>query len=133
MRTSVGFDRIIRERSGKRSESTVQAFQEIEYSVSELNSGGSQVLKASHEINNVTSSIRSGSAEIKAGIQTMMESADQTERHLRGGFAGEAAARSAEILRRDQGFHRTEVVAISTVSSGRIVELLKTEFGKFRT
>ncbi len=124
----IGFDSSYK-KIGEEIQSTVQAFQEIEYSISELNSGGSQILRASQEINNATSSIRSGSAEIKAGIHTMMESADR-QRSISGEVSGELQKISGESV--DIRASIGEVVDING-KLGRIVELLKTEFGKFRT
>lgn len=51
---------------------TVNAFAEIESSVTELNSGGKQILEASQEIENTSLSIRDGSREIKTGIESML-------------------------------------------------------------
>ena len=51
-------------------ESTVNAFIEIESSVSELTIGGQQIMTSTEEINNITSEVRSGSSEIHSGIES---------------------------------------------------------------
>jgi len=63
--TLVTFDAITRE-----VESTVNAFVEIESSVSELTIGGQQIMTSTEEINNVTTEVRSGSSEIHGGIES---------------------------------------------------------------
>ena len=59
------FDLIVKE-----VESTVNAFMEIESSVSELTIGGQQIMTSTEEINNVTVEVRTGSAEIHKGIDS---------------------------------------------------------------
>ncbi len=49
-------------------DSTVNAFHEIEASVSELTIGGQQIMESTEAINNVTSEVNSGSSEIHRGI-----------------------------------------------------------------
>ena len=51
-------------------ESTVNAFHEIEDSVSELTIGGKQIMESTEEINNITTEVSSGSAEIHLGIES---------------------------------------------------------------
>ncbi len=50
-------------------QSTVNAFNEIEQSVSELTLGGKQIMDATQEINNVTNQVHQGSAEIRKGVE----------------------------------------------------------------
>lgn len=57
-------------------ESTIDAFSEIDQSVSELQIGGKQVLEASEQINQVTSSIRSASNEMKIGVEQIVSSSE---------------------------------------------------------
>ena len=59
------FDSILKE-----VESTVNAFMEIESSVSELTIGGQQIMTSTEEINNVTVEVRTGSSEIHRGIES---------------------------------------------------------------
>ena len=51
-------------------DSTVNAFMEIESSVSELTIGGQQIMTSTEEINNVTVEVKSGSTEIHKGIES---------------------------------------------------------------
>ncbi|MDC7226060.1 MAG: methyl-accepting chemotaxis protein [Spirochaetales bacterium] len=51
-------------------ESTVNAFMEIESSVSELTIGGKQIMTSTEEINNVTAEVKNSSAEINNGIDS---------------------------------------------------------------
>jgi methyl-accepting chemotaxis protein len=55
-------------------ESTVNAFHEIENSVSELTIGGRQVMESTEEINNVTNEVSQGSSEIHRGIDSTSSS-----------------------------------------------------------
>ncbi len=70
--TMLAFDAIAREVTD-----TVNAFVEIEASVSELNIGGQQIQQASEQISEVTVNIRNGSAEIKEGTGAMLKSSDE--------------------------------------------------------
>jgi len=70
--TTKAFDRISEEVLD-----TVNAFTEIEHSVSELNAGGNQILESTNHINDVTISIRSGSSDIKSGTSVIQGSALQ--------------------------------------------------------
>ena len=49
-------------------DSTVNAFHEIEASVSELTIGGQQIMESTEQINNITSEVNNGSVEIHRGI-----------------------------------------------------------------
>ncbi len=110
-------------------ESTVGAFKEIEYSISELNTGGSQIMNASQEINNVTAVIRDGSIEIKSGVQTMMENSSSVK-----AVSTSVSEKVASITDKSSGITSAiEGVVTTTEKLSEIVELLNTEFGKFRT
>lgn len=56
---------------------TINAFSEIEISISELNIGGQQVLSASEKINLVTTNIQTGSNEIKGGTEAILTSSEE--------------------------------------------------------
>ena len=123
----IGVDTIF-SRISSEIESTVAAFQEIEYSISELNTGGSQVLDAAQEINNATISIREGSLEIRSGVQTMMDSAEGI-REISGEVAGDMGRIGSESNEIKQAVNG--IVEINSRLAG-IVEVLNSEFGKFK-
>jgi methyl-accepting chemotaxis protein len=58
---------------------TLQGFLEIEQSVAELNQGGSQILHATQEIQQVTQHIRDGFIEIRQGTQSMVQSSQEIQ------------------------------------------------------
>ena len=110
-------------------ESTVGAFQEIEYSISELNTGGAQIMNASQEINNVTAVIRDGSIEIKGGVETMMNNSTSVK-SVSNSVSEKVASISDESV---DITNAIEGVVDITEKLSNIVEVLDTEFGKFRT
>ena len=55
-------------------ESTVDAFREIESSVSELTIGGQQIMQSTEEINNITVNVKTGSSDINSGIEASNKS-----------------------------------------------------------
>ncbi len=122
--TTQAFDRISAE-----VDDTVNAFSEIEQSVSELNIGGQQILESTNQINEVTLSIRSGSAEIKSGTSLMQNSSMQIKEvssRVSTGMA-ESNTGAREIVRAMQ-----QMVDFSQ-ELGDIVEELKDNFGQFKT
>lgn len=108
---------------------TVDAFSEIEHSISELNAGSRQVLKASEEINELTVQIRSGSGEINNGTASILEASTQvqeiSERMLEG--MGEVSIGNSEILKAMQ------LMVGQTERLDKIVGRLKEQFGGFKT
>jgi methyl-accepting chemotaxis protein len=122
--TSEAFARINKEVSD-----TINAFSEIESSVSELNVGGQQILESSNQINEVTVNIRNGSAEIKDGTKTMLDSSTRikevSDRVTTG--MSEATSGAKEIVTSMQLLVRT---------AGDLTEIvndLMNSFGQFRT
>ncbi len=83
VKLSEGFDRISSE-----IQDTIHAFSEIEQSISELNTGGKQVLDASEEINRVTVAIRTGSSDIKMKAQGIVAASARMKEISTGVTAG---------------------------------------------
>ena len=108
---------------------TVNAFAEIDHSIRELNTGGEQVLKASEQINMVTSNIQSGSAEIKAGTKVILDSSEGIRNVSAkvNSAMGEVLVGNGEILNAVQN-----MVSLSTRLDG-IVKRLREQFGGFKT
>lgn len=109
--------------------STVNAFNEIEASMSELSVGGNQVLEASQEINNITNNIKNSSAEIKDGATTIVASSEEIKNissNVTSGMA-ESQIGIGEIVQSMQ------LLVKSSQNLSEIVSALKTEFGQFKT
>jgi methyl-accepting chemotaxis protein len=108
---------------------TVNAFSEIELSISELNTGSHQVLKASEEINELTVQIRSGSGEINHGTSSILEASTKvreiSERMLEG--MSEVSIGNNEILKAMQ------LMVSQAERLDKIVGRLKEQFGGFKT
>jgi methyl-accepting chemotaxis protein len=62
-------------------DSTVNAFYEIENSVSELTVGGQQIMESTEEINNITNEVNNGSSEIHKGIDSSNRSLMTIKEH----------------------------------------------------
>jgi methyl-accepting chemotaxis protein len=122
--TSRVFDSILKEIID-----TVNAFSEIEASVSELNIGGQQVLEASDQINEVTSQIKAGSNEIKNGVQSMLRSSDiikEVSEKVTSGMA-EAQTGAGEIV------NSMQLMVELSQNLDTIVGELQDKFGAFKT
>jgi len=110
-------------------QSTVNAFNEIESAVSELNQGGKQILDSTEEINNVTTQVRQGSEEIRQGIEAISRASEQMRNisNTVSGSIGEISGGSGEIVAAMQGIN----------DSGKKLEeisaYLSREFDQFRT
>ena len=108
---------------------TINAFTEIEQSVEELDQGGQRILESSHNINDITLSIRQGSNDIKQGTAMMLNSSSKMR----------AASRSVAKGMTDARGSIQEIVAsiqMMVTMSGElnsIVEELQQNFGRFRT
>jgi len=108
---------------------TVNAFLEIEQSISELNLGGKQILQSSMEINQITNRIQESSLQINDGTTQVAQSSESlknlSEKVTEG--AGEISLGTREILK---SMH------ILVELSGRlnqIVARLKEDFQRFKT
>lgn len=122
--TSMAFDSILNE-----IVDTVNAFSEIEASVSELTIGGQQVLEASNQINEVTSQIKAGSNEIKDGVQSMLRSSDmikEVSEKVTSGMA-EAQTGAGEIV------HSMQLMVELSQKLDSIVGELQKDFSVFKT
>ncbi len=124
MQTSEAFGRITKE-----VQDTINAFSEIESSVSELNVGGQQILDSSNQINEVTVNIRNGSAEIKQGTESMLQSSTRIKEvsdRVTTGMA-ESTTGTREIVRSMQ------LLVQTSAELTQIVNDLKDSFGQFKT
>jgi len=122
--TSEAFERIALEVTD-----TVNAFSEIESSVSELNTGGRQILESTSQINEITVSIRNGSNEIKSGTQIMLNSSSQIKEvseRVRSGMS-ESSIGTQEIVKSMQ------MMMDLSHDLNEIVNELKTNFSRFKT
>jgi methyl-accepting chemotaxis protein len=122
--TSEAFQRITKEVGD-----TINAFSEIESSVSELNVGGQQILDSSNQINEVTVNIRNGSSEIKHGTQAMLDSSSKIKEvsdRVTTGMA-ESTTGAREIVRSMQ------LLVQTSTELTQIVNNLKDSFGQFKT
>ncbi|MBI9103125.1 MAG: methyl-accepting chemotaxis protein [Spirochaetales bacterium] len=108
---------------------TVNAFAEIESSVSELNIGGRQVQEASEQISEVTVSIRNGSNEIKDGTRSILSLTEDVSRISASVSTGmtESLSGAGEIVHAMQ-----DVVGLAQKLSG-VVDDLKDKVGQFKT
>lgn len=109
--------------------STVNAFNEIESSISELSVGGQQVLEASQQINDITNSIKGSSSEIKQGARTIVSSSEEIKNISSNVTAGMAESQTGigEIVQSMQ------LLVKSSQELSEIVAALKTDFGQFKT
>ncbi|MDC7236069.1 MAG: methyl-accepting chemotaxis protein [Spirochaetales bacterium] len=122
--TLTTFDAISRE-----VESTVDAFHEIEDSVSELSIGGKQIMESTEEINNVTMEVRNGSSEIHNGIDTSNKSLmtiRENSVEVAGGIE-EINKRAAEVISYMERLQETGSAL------NRITEDLSRKFNQFKT
>ncbi|POR03030.1 hypothetical protein AU468_05590 [Alkalispirochaeta sphaeroplastigenens] len=106
---------------------TVNAFSEIDHSISELNTGGQQVLEASEEINEITIRIREGSREISQGAERSLAVAARVQTissEVTGGVA-EVKIGTDEIVLAIQ-----EIVELSKKLS-EVIGKVKEGFGQF--
>lgn len=110
-------------------ESTNNAFNEIEFSISELNIGGNEILKTSNEINDTTSSIRNGSIEIKVGVRSLMNSANSVKSNAQEVF------REIEKISGESDEIKLSITYLIELNNklNKVVEILKTDFGRFTT
>jgi methyl-accepting chemotaxis protein len=108
-------------------QSTTDAFNEIEYSISELNLGGNQILKSSNEINNATVSIRDGSVEIRNGINSLMQAAENLK------SVAEDVSREIEKIASESGDIQDSMGAIVDLNENlnSVINVLKRHFGHF--
>ena len=122
--TSAAFEKIARE-----VVDTVNAFTEIEHSVSELNTGGRQILESTNQINEVTVSIKNGSGEIKTGTSVMLNSSarirEVSERVTSG--MNESTSGVQEIV------GTMQLLVQVSQDLRTIVQKLKDDFGQFKT
>ncbi|OJF76792.1 MAG: hypothetical protein BKP49_04285 [Treponema sp. CETP13] len=108
---------------------TVNAFSEIEQSVSELNIGGRQILEATNQINDVSISIRDGSREIKLGTDNMLKSAElikDVSETVKNGML-ESTNGAQEIVK------AMELMLEYAKDLNTVVAQLEENFGKFKT
>lgn len=123
-KTSDVFDEINREVID-----TVNAFTEIEQSISELNIGSHQVLQASEEINSATINIQTGSNEIKSGAESIVKSSStikEISQKVNDGM-GEVTIGNDEILK------AMLIMVDHSKALESIVAQLKEQFGGFKT
>lgn len=108
---------------------TVGAFNEIESSISELNTGGKQILDATEKINVVTATIREGSNEIKDGTVRMVENYGAIRRISESVNSGvqEISSGSKEIVDAMQ-----QIVSLSQELAS-VVDIINTHFGRFKS
>ncbi len=123
-KTEAVFDSINKEISD-----TVGAFMEIEHSISELNTGGQQVLQASEQINQVTNNIQSGSNEIKRGTESILEASEQIKGISTSVNTGmkEVSAGNNEIL------NAMQVMIGLATQLDEIMSRLKDQVGGYKT
>ena len=123
-KTSEMFDEI-----NKEVTDTVNAFSEIEQSITELNIGSKQVLQASEEISSVTNNIQAGSNEIKNGAESILNSStavrDVSQKVSRG--MREVTTGNNEIL------SAMQIMVEHSKKLDSIVSKLKEQFGGFKT
>ena len=123
-KTSNMFDEINREVID-----TVNAFTEIEHSITELNIGSQQVLQSSEEISTVTNNIQSGSNEIKNGAESILNSSGvvrDVSQKVNSGMK-EVTTGNNEIL------NAMQIMVDHSKKLDSIVNQLKEQFGGFKT
>ena len=110
-------------------ESTVNAFHEIENSVSELTIGGKQIMESTEEINNVTNEVSQGSSEIHKGIDATGDSLLSIKSKSGEVAQGvdEINAKAAEVV---DAMAKLQELGVSLSS---IIAELSEKFGQFTT
>lgn len=107
----------------------MNAFSEIEHSVSELREGGKQIMEAPQEINDVTSQVHQGSSEIHRGIETTNGALTAIRDHYREVAAGitNITAKASDMV---DSMKRLKAIGneLSMMS-----EALASQFNQFRT
>lgn len=110
-------------------QSTVNAFEEISASISELSTGGSQILQSTEEIRDTMENIKNGSNEVTEGVNSILLSSTEMKEISSAVNSGmnESVQGAQEITK------SMHLIVSSGQKLSEIVDDLNNNFGKFKT